>query len=59
MKSIKFLLFSVLLLASSAFAQHRHYSYQGGHYIGGYGSSHKGGHYVNAKTHNHYTRHKY
>jgi hypothetical protein len=31
---------------------------QGGHYVGGHGSSHKGGHYVNPRTGNHYTHHK-
>jgi hypothetical protein len=31
---------------------------EGGHYTGGKGSSHKGGHYRNARTHDHYTKHK-
>jgi hypothetical protein len=35
-----------------------HYANQGGHYVGGRGSSHKGGHYRNARTGNHYTHHK-
>jgi hypothetical protein len=37
---------------------HRSYSDQGGHYVGGQGSSHKGGHYVNSRTGNHYSRRK-
>ena len=36
---------------------HKHYPNQGGHYVGGHGSSHKGGHYVNPRTGNHYTHH--
>lgn len=39
-------------------SHHAHYGYQGGHYVGGHGSSHKGGHYRNARTHNHYTHHR-
>jgi hypothetical protein len=59
MKKIS-LLISVLLLTLCSLAQtHRHYSNQGGHYAGGHGSSHKAGHYVNARTHNHYTHHRY
>ena len=34
-----------------------HYSYQGGHYPSGRGSSHKGGYYVNSRTGNHYNHH--
>ena len=61
MKTLKtlFLSFAIFLLAvTTSFAQHRHYSNQGGHYRGGHGSSHKGGHYVNSRTHNHYTHHR-
>lgn len=51
-----------LMLACAADAQtytpHKHYSYQGGHYAGGHGSSHKGGHYKNPRTGNHYTKHQ-
>ena len=48
---MKELLLAILLLLSIAtFAQKRHYSYQGGHYKGGKGSSHKGGHYINIRT---------
>ena len=36
----------------------QHYANEGGHYAGGKGSSHKGGHYKNARTHDHYTKHK-
>ena len=36
---------------------HKHYGNQGGHYIGGHGSSHKGSHYSNPRTGNHYTHH--
>jgi hypothetical protein len=36
----------------------KHYANEGGHYVGGKGSSHKGGHYKNARTHDHYTKHK-
>lgn len=43
---------------AAARSGHAHYSYQGGHYAGGHGSSHKGGHYKNARTGNHYTHHK-
>jgi hypothetical protein len=43
---------------SSHSSSHAHYPNQGGHYVGGQGSSHKGGHYVNPRTGNHYTRHK-
>jgi hypothetical protein len=43
--------------ASSHSSNHAHYQNQGGHYIGGHGSSHKGGHYVNPRTGNHYTHH--
>jgi hypothetical protein len=35
-----------------------HHSNQGGHYVGGHGSSHKGGHYVNSRTGNHYVHHE-
>jgi hypothetical protein len=42
----------------SSKANHAHYPNQGGHYIGGQGSSHKGGHYVNPRTGNHYTHHR-
>jgi hypothetical protein len=36
-----------------------HTSSHGGHFTGSHsGSSHKGGHYVNARTGNHYGRHK-
>ena len=52
------LFLTVLLLALTTFGQHRHYANQGGHYVGGHGSSHKGGHYVNARTGNHYTHHR-
>ena len=53
---------ALILLTQTAEARryyypHRHYSYQGGHYAGGIGSSHKGGHYLNWRTHNHYTHH--
>lgn len=39
------------------FRSHAHYSYAGGWYAGGRGSSHKGGHYVNPFTGNHYRHH--
>jgi len=55
----KILLILLLFVSTIAFGQRRHYSYQGGRYVGGHGSSHKGGHYVNARTNNHYTKHKY
>ena len=49
----------VLLLAVSTIAQtHQHYSYQGGRYKNGHGSSHKGGSYKNRRTNNHYTHHR-
>ena len=35
-----------------------HTGRHGGRYAGGMGSSHRGGHYINAKTGNHYGRHK-
>jgi hypothetical protein len=38
-------------------SSHTHYANQGGHYVGGHGSSHQGGHYVNPRTGNHYTHH--
>ena len=41
----------------SGASSHKHYPNQGGHYVGGHGSSHKGGHYVNPRTGNHYTHH--
>lgn len=44
--------------ARSHGGSHAHYGNQGGHYVGGHGSSHKGGHYKNPRTHDHYTRHK-
>lgn len=50
-----------LLLSSGAEARgggHAHYSYAGGRYAGGHGSSHKGGHYINVLTGNHYRHHK-
>jgi len=53
------LVITVLFMALCSFGQRRHYSYQGGHYRGGHGSSHRGGHYVNRRTHNHYTHHRY
>jgi len=59
----KFLILAVALSALFspnlvyAKGSHKHYSYQGGHYAGGHGSSHKGGHYVNPRTANHYTHH--
>ena len=34
-----------------------HHASQGGHYVGGKGSSHRGGHYINGRTHNHYHHH--
>lgn len=40
-------------------SSHVHYPNQGGHYAGGHGSSHKGGHYRNARTHDHYTHHRF
>jgi hypothetical protein len=54
---------TVALLASpqaharSHGGSHAHYGNQGGHYVGGKGSSHKGGHYKNPRTHDHYTKH--
>jgi len=49
-----------LLLSGTAHARgHAHYSYQGGHYAGGHGSSHKGGQYINRRTGNHYTHHRH
>jgi len=49
----------MLLFVVSTIAQtHRHYSYQGGHYKNGRGSSHKGGSYKNRRTGNHYTHHR-
>lgn len=53
MIAISVLLFSDIAQAKSG----KHYSYQGGHYVGGHGSSHKGGHYVNPRTGNHYAHH--
>jgi len=42
----------------SSSGSHAHYGNQGGHYAGGKGSSHKGGTYKNARTNNHYTKHR-
>ena len=39
--------------AAAHSSSHAHYPNQGGHYVGGQGSSHKGGHYVNSRTGNH------
>ena len=47
-----------MLVVASAEARGRHDADQGGHYSGGHGSSHRGGHYRNARTHDHYTRHR-
>ncbi len=55
MKAI--ILGAALTLALATGAQASRYSYMGGHYSGGHGSSHRGGHYVNARTGNHYTHH--
>jgi hypothetical protein len=49
---------AMMLMVLFSFGQHRHYANQGGHYVGGHGSSHRGGHYVNSRTHNHYTHHR-
>ena len=54
-----------LVFALPVFARsHGHHRYhewrgnQGGHYVGGQGSSHRGGHYVNRLTGNHYGHHR-
>lgn len=60
MKHLAATLMTIALLVAPAFGRsssHSHHSYQGGHYVGGHGSSHKGGHYKNARTHDHYTHH--
>jgi hypothetical protein len=35
----------------------KHHPHQGGHYVGGHGTSHKGGHYLNPRTGDHYKQH--
>jgi hypothetical protein len=48
----------VLGISGAEAKSKKHYANEGGHYVGGKGSSHKGGHYKNARTHDRYTKHK-